>query len=95
MRINRQTETELSFYRSSDRNALVVPLTLLGITLVGFIFVVSSGRVPTSGFLLLAALGVYGLSMVYGVLQSVTLTLDKTADEVRCDLKTLLVERQR
>lgn len=90
MRINRQTASELIIYRSSDRNALVLPLTLLGITLVGFIFVVSSGRVPTSGFLLLAALGAYGLSMVYGVLQSVTLTLDKTADEVRCDRKTLL-----
>lgn len=94
MRINQQTASELVIHISRDSKGLILPLVMLGITVLGFIVGASSGKVPASGFLILVLLGGYGLSMLYGVLQSETLTLDTVADEVRCDRKTLLGTKQ-
>ncbi|NEZ62383.1 hypothetical protein D0962_06250 [Leptolyngbyaceae cyanobacterium CCMR0082] len=90
MRINKQTDLELVIVSASDRNGLILPLIILSLTVLGCILIVSSGEVPAYGFWLLAALGAYGLYMLYLALQSETLTLDKTVDAVRCDRKTLL-----
>lgn len=90
MQITQQSDSELVIHSPINQQELILPVAILGVTVLGFILRVSKGGLVPSAVLFLAALGAYGLYMLYGVLQSETLTFDKTAKEVRCDRTTLL-----
>ena len=94
MRIIGQTASKLVIHISMEGKALVLPLSVLGLTLLGLGFLILGGEITTPLFLFLVVMGVFGLYMLYGVLQSETLTFDKTANEIRCDRKTLLGTRR-
>ncbi|MEM7770158.1 MAG: hypothetical protein AAF327_06570 [Cyanobacteria bacterium P01_A01_bin.37] len=90
MRITNQTDSELVIQTSHRQKDLVMPLIMLGIAILGFGIMVVRGdvHIPTALVLLLVA--AYGGNILYSEQQSETLVLDKTANEIRCDRKTLL-----
>jgi hypothetical protein len=89
MRVLNQTAAELVIQTSADQKEWLWPVSLLGVTAVGLVFAVSQSANPLF-FLFLIGLGAFGLYLLYDNLQSETVTLDKTANEVRVDRKTPL-----
>ena len=83
MHITKQTASELVIQSPMRQQGLVLPLAMLGVVLVGFGFIATSGGNQPAASLFLAAVGAYSLYMIYQVLQSETLTFDKEANEVR------------
>ncbi|MGD1857344.1 MAG: hypothetical protein ACFB2W_24175 [Leptolyngbyaceae cyanobacterium] len=90
MRITQQTASELVIHSPARRQALSLPLAMVVIALVGFGAMAASGSLVPAGVIVLAAVGAYGLYMLYGTLQTETLTFDKVANEVRYHRTTLL-----
>ncbi len=90
MRIFKQTDSELVIQNLRGRNELVLPLSVLGLTVLGIVTMALGGGLAPPVALFLLAVGACGVYMLYGVLQSETLTFDKVADELRCDRNTLL-----
>ena len=90
MHITKQTASELVIQSPMRQQGLVLPLAMLGVVLVGFGFIATSGGNQPAASLFLAAVGAYSLYMIYQVLQSETLTFDKEANEVRCTRTSLL-----
>ena len=90
MHITKQTASELVIHSPIHQKELILPLSMLGVMLIGFGFMAISGWLVSAASLFLAATGAYGLYMIYQVLRSETLTFDKVASEVRCDRTTLL-----
>ena len=90
MHITKQTASELVIHSPIHQKELILPLSMLGVMLIGFGYMAISGWLVSAASLFLAATGAYGLYMIYQVLRSETLTFDKVASEVRCDRTTLL-----
>ena len=90
MRIVKRTDSELVIQSPNDQKKLIFPLSVLGVTLLVAVLLAASSQLVPPVVLLLIATGSYGLCILHGALRSETLIFDKTANEVRCDRKTLL-----
>ncbi|MGB3495176.1 MAG: hypothetical protein WBA57_20775 [Elainellaceae cyanobacterium] len=90
MRVVNQTASELVIRSFVDQKRLVFPGVLLGLALLGVGMAASAGALNIALVLVLGLLAALALSMLYGELKSETLTLDRTANQIRCDRQTPL-----
>lgn len=89
MRIIRQTDSELVIQSVVDRNRLILSGAMLGLAVVGLVSGAITGAINGRLVLICLFMGGFGGSMLFGAMKSETLTLDRTADQIWCDRKTL------
>ena len=89
MRVVNQTASELVIRSFVDQKKLLLPRSLLGLAIVGLGIAFATGYINGAVVFVCLLVGGLGASMLYGELKSETLTLDRAADQIRCDRKTL------
>ncbi len=94
MRVTYQTDTELVIQSSVDKQKLIFPGALLGLAVVGLGIAAIAGFLNGGVVFICLLVGGLGGSMLFGALKSEILTLDQTADQIRCDRKTLFGTQQ-
>lgn len=72
-----------------DRQKLIFPAGMLGVVVVGLAIAIYAGVLNVPLVLVLGLVGAFGGKMLSDELTSETLTLDRAADQIRCDRKTL------
>jgi hypothetical protein len=89
MQIVSQTTSELRLQSVVERQRLMLPIGLLSVVVVGLGLAILAGAVNIPLLLILGLIGFLGGTMLNDECKSEVLTLDRGADQLRCDRKTL------
>ncbi|WP_152624676.1 hypothetical protein [Leptolyngbya iicbica] len=89
MQIVSQTTSELRLQSVVERQRLMLPIGLLSVVVVGLGLAILAGAVNIPLLFIVGLFGFLGGTMLNDECKSEVLTLDRGADQLRCDRKTL------